>query len=522
MFFARFSKSPIMPYRLAGLLLLICLPLTADAQRATCSGGTATQAEVTYRCDGVDLLSRVSLSEMNAATGNDVWGWTHAASGREFALMGLDNGTYFVEITDPELPVLLGKLPTATAASLWRDMKVYQDHMYVVSEAAAHGMQVFDLRRLLMLSPNPNRILDADVLFTGPTFMQLGSAHNVAINEDSGFAYVVGARNHSGSYVCAGGLYMVDITSPAEPAFAGCFAADGYTHDVQCVMYDGPDERYHDREICLASNENTVTIVDVTQKDAPVMISQGLYYGHNVGYTHQGWLSEDSRYFFVNDELDSEHRTIIFDVSDLEMPEYITSHYHTARAITHNLFIDGQFLYAANYMSGLRVLDIGPALRDGSYDDIYTVAYFDTFYQTQCPVTSSSCNTFDGAWSTYPYFESGTVLVSDISNGLFMLRPTDLPTGVEPEPVASLVSLTAHPNPFAGRFELEIDFERDQQVTIEIFDVLGRRVRTVHSGHSASGVHQFDIDMRDAMPGVYVVRAVGETFAGSVRVTRMR
>lgn len=518
-----------MLHRLAALLLIMTLAHTVQAQRATCENGTALYGGTSYVCDEIDILSRVSLNEMNAASGNDVWGWTHAASGREFALMGLDNGTFFVEITDPESPQLLGKLPTATSASLWRDMKVYQDHMYVVSEAGSHGMQVFDLRRLLMLSPNPNRVLDADVLFTGPTFQQLGSAHNVAINEDSGFAYVVGARNHSGSYVCAGGLYMVDISEPAAPIFAGCFSADGYTHDVQCVNYDGPDERYHDREICFASNENTVTIVDVTQKDAPILISQALY--PNTAYTHQGWLSNDSRYFFVNDELDESAynlntRTIILTVEDLEQPDYIGSYSYDTYSITHNLFVRDDLLYAANYKTGLRVLDTRAFVAgSGLVQDITELGYFDTYPQRACTSADPQCrgtSGFSGAWSNYPYFPSGTVLVSDIANGLFMLRPVDLPTGSEQEPGLATVEMSAYPNPFAHRFELSVAFERDQQVTIEVFDVLGRRVQTVHSGHTASGATQFDVDMRDAPPGVYVIRAVGETFSGSTRVTRMR
>ena len=113
-----------------------------------------------FPCEGVDAKANLGLASFaspNAAppsAANDIWGWTDTASGREFALVGLTDGTAFVEVTAPEAPVYLGKLPTATSASSWRDIKTYADHAFIVSEASGHGMQVFDLTRLLdVLSP---------------------------------------------------------------------------------------------------------------------------------------------------------------------------------------------------------------------------------------------------------------------------------------------------------------------------------------------------------------------------------
>src|SRR5690606_20218176 len=87
-------------------------------------------------------------NQMGASGGNDIWGWTDPETEKEYALMGLNNGTAFVDVSDPVNPVYLGKLPTHTQSSLWRDIKVYADHAFVVSEASGHGMQVFDLTRL--------------------------------------------------------------------------------------------------------------------------------------------------------------------------------------------------------------------------------------------------------------------------------------------------------------------------------------------------------------------------------------
>ncbi|MDG1271207.1 MAG: choice-of-anchor B family protein, partial [Flavobacteriaceae bacterium] len=101
-----------------------------------------------YPCLGYDLYAHIGLSVFDSKEANDNWGWTDALTGKEYVMVGLDNGTAFVDISTPEKPIYLGKLPTATDPSIWRDIKVYRDHAYIVSEAPGHGMQVFDLTRL--------------------------------------------------------------------------------------------------------------------------------------------------------------------------------------------------------------------------------------------------------------------------------------------------------------------------------------------------------------------------------------
>ena len=388
---------------LAAALGLAALP--AVAQPVPCDdAGMAGE----YACSNVTLLSHVDLVTMGAEAGNDVWGWTDSHTGREYALMGLANGTAFVDVTDPVHPVYLGKLPTHTTATVWRDIKVYADYAFVVSEADKHGMQVFDLARLRDVAPTQGPVtFEADAHYG-----RVGQSHNVAINEDTGFAYIVGNREAEG---CNGGLHMVNIQDPLNPTFAGCFADDGYTHDVQCVVYDGPDAEHQGKEICFASNEDTVTIVDVTDKQSPVMLSQAIYPNH--AYTHQGWLTEDHRTFIGNDELDEMRfghntRSLIFDVTDLDAPEFVGAYLSPSPAIDHNLYVRGDRVYEANYRSGLRILD-ATNVAEGELSE---VGYFDTFPDNEDAQ-------FGGAWSTYPFFASGTVLISDMQRGLFVVRP---------------------------------------------------------------------------------------------------
>lgn len=370
-------------------------PMPLSVGPSACIGGAAGD----FACSAISLRKRVSLSTMGGSSGNDVWGWVDPGTGNEYALVGMNTGTAFVDVTDPESPVFLGRLPTETNASVWRDIKVYQNHAYVVADAVgSHGMQVFDLSRLAGVTVPETFV--PDTVYTG-----FGSAHNVAINESSGFAYAVGADT------CEG-LHIVDITTPVNPMFAHCYNLVD-THDTQCVNYIGPDPDHTNSEICVSSNGNHVEIVDVSFKPSPVSLSMTSYAGS--GFVHQGWLTEDHRYFLLGDELDEANnghrtRTYVFDVSDLDAPVLAGFHESTTPSIDHNLYVSGGRVYEANYSSGLRILDIG----DLSIAELNEIAFFDT-------VPNSNVVNFVGAWSVYPFLPSGNLLVSDTESGLFIL-----------------------------------------------------------------------------------------------------
>jgi choice-of-anchor B domain-containing protein len=361
-----------------------------------CSAGSAGG----FSCAGISLSKRVSLDAMDGGLGNDIWGWVDAQSGNEYALMGMTNGTAFVDVSDPQNPVFLGRLPTQTVDSTWRDIKVYQDYAYIVADGAgAHGMQVFDLTRLRGLT-SP-QTFSADVLYG-----DFGNAHNIAINEGTGFAYAVGTNT------CGEGLHMINISTPNNPLFAGCHS-NVDTHDTQCVIYEGPDTDHQGSEICASSNQNHVEFVDVSIKSAPVSISASTY--PQLGFVHQAWLTEDHRFLLVGDELDESNfgvptRTHVFDVSDLDAPVYIFAYEAASNAIDHNLYVLGNRVFQANYTIGLRVLEFG----DLANRELMEIAFFDTF-------PASDVTDFAGAWSVYPYLPSGTIIVSDRSNGLFIL-----------------------------------------------------------------------------------------------------
>ncbi|TVP78131.1 MAG: choice-of-anchor B family protein [Gemmatimonadales bacterium] len=394
------------------------LPVIAGETRECVDGRVADL----FECSNVELLSFLPISEIGGDPGirlNDTWGWHDEETGREIVLVGRTNGTAFVDITDPNNPVYLGEVLKTEGSpdASWRDFKVYKDHAFIVADASGqHGMQVFNLRRLDDFDGEPITF-EPDL-----TYDRINSAHNIGLNPDTGILYIVGASG--GGETCGGGLHMVDANDPLNPEFLGCFADErtgragtGYSHDVQCVTYHGPDERYQGHEICMGSNETHLSVADVTDKANPTALSIAEY--PNSGYVHQGWFDEEHRYFYMQDELAlmngliDNTRTVIFDVADLEDPVVVGEFFFDTRAVSHNLYIRGDLIYEANYSSGLRILDISDR------ENPVEVGWIDT------APTHEAEPMFEGAWSTYPYFRDGVTSVSSIGEGLFIVRFQD-------------------------------------------------------------------------------------------------
>ena len=359
-----------------------------------------------YPCLGYDLLAQISLREFGSNSANDNWGWKDPETEKEYVLLGLDDGTAFIDISDPENPIFLGKLPTASTTSPWRDIKVYKNHAFIVSEAQNHGLQVFDLTKL-------RSVKNFEIFDSSAILQDFGNAHNIWINEASSFAYVMGSNLY------AGGPVFIDISDPKNPKILGGYSMDRYTHDAHVVNYTGPDPEFQGKEIFFGSNSdggenNRIVILDVTDKLNPSKISTIDYSGP--GYTHQGFLTEDHRYFFLGDELDElqfglKTQTRIFDFSNLKEPKLHFKYFSNFAAIDHNGYIVGEYFFLANYSAGLRVIDISEVQNK----TIFEKGFFDTYPSDNNPK-------FNGVWSIYPFFESGVIAISDIESGLFLVK----------------------------------------------------------------------------------------------------
>ncbi len=359
--------------------------------------GQAQKIAVDFPKSQVTLMSWLPLGEFGPqhTTGNDCWGYV-SAGGREYALVGLSHGTGFVEITDPGNPNIVGVIDGL--GSLWRDIKVYRNHAYIVTEGGS-GIQVVDMSQI-----------DAGILTQRAYVDPVDSpwTHNVAVDTDSGFLYRCGGDEN--------GLRIYSLANPDAPVKVAEWQ-DRYVHDVQVVTYtSGP---YAGRQIAFAcsgfngGSVNTgLSILDVTDKSAIQVLANYEY--PNGAYSHQGWLSADKHYFYLGDEFDERAiglptTTHVIDVSDLNNPHQVSTFTSGRSAIDHNLYVRGNLIFEANYRSGLRVFDASNPTAPQE------VAFFDTWETDDQPQ-------FNGLWSSFPFFPSGTIIGSDFEKGLFVWR----------------------------------------------------------------------------------------------------
>lgn len=390
-----------------------------------CSNGLSGGLE----CQNAALLVHVPFGSVSAAPGAaaDVWGFVDLNTNREYVLVGYNIGTAIFDVSDPAAPREIGFIDGVN--STWRDIKVYQHfdaasarwraYAYVTTDGSTDGLFVIDLSGL------PQSV--ARVAYAS----DFSAAHNVfAAHTD--YATGLSATGAVPTLVIAGsnnggGRYRAySLADPAAPAFLTMpnVSADDYMHDAASIIIRDArkdTQCVHATDFCellFDFNESTIDIWDISSGDTPVRLSRTPY--TNSAYTHSGWPSEDGRYLFVHDELDEQglglQTTVrVFDLENLAAPALVGQWTGPTQAIDHNGFVRGNRYYMSNYSRGLTVLDISnPALP-------LTVGALDTY-----PFSNSS--SFTGAWGVYPFLPSGTIAVSDMSSGLYLVEDGTLDT----------------------------------------------------------------------------------------------
>lgn len=402
---------------------------------------------------GLEFLGQLTNAELGASrlvfTGasflSDIWGWTSPDTGHEYAIVGTSSGVSFVRITDPANPEFLGRIPTTnpdTLRNFWWDMKTYNNHVYWTTEVNGAGVGIFELTQLDGLPAAPaDTTLAADARYSGNGYVR---AHNISINEATGFAYLTGVTKDLSvdPNFADDGIVILDLkVDPLAPVEVGkIYGRD--SHDAQIVSYAGPDLDHQGKEIAVVFNGVDLTVgiydvsnkgtVDLTQPNA-ITISETTYAG--ASFTHQGWLTEDHAYLLAGDEEDElfgisdprnpdlpdTARTYIWDVRDLDNPVVIGTFDSPAASIDHNLFVKGDKVYQAHYTAGIRVLDAtnvaGGALAE--------IAHMDTEPRLPNHNMNHNINIFVGPWGVFPFFGSGTIIASDGLNGLIIMRLTE-------------------------------------------------------------------------------------------------
>lgn len=369
--------------------------------------------------------------------GSGSWGWTH--KGREFIAIGQTDGAAFAEITKGGKLVYLGRLPHQSLPVIWREIKKLGDYLIVGSEALNHGVQIFDMKKLLKVDPKKPKVFSTTDDITLWNELPIGRSHNVVANEEKGYAVAVGAQPRNDS--CASGLIFINMDNPLKPYKSGCAPQDGYVHDAQCIVYRGPHKKYYGRDICYGYNEDTLTIYDVTNKKGPQaasIISRTPYVG--ASYTHQGWVIDPNwqTHLILDDELDEGEIdpnrtapdspaidgfpvTYIFDITNLEKPKNTGYYKSKVRSVDHNQFVYNGLAYQSNYQAGLRVLDVSSIPWAPSGKNVEEIAFFDVYPEDDNLEGGGEALWDFGTWSHFT-FPSGYIVVNTIDRGAFVVK----------------------------------------------------------------------------------------------------
>ncbi len=319
---------------------------------------------------------------------SDIWGYTDSL-GREYALVCLHGGIAIENIRNPAAPerVAIIEGPRST----WRDAKTYGEFAYFVNESSG-GLQIINLKNL------PNAPDSTDSYFWTPLLPALGllnSCHNIYIDEATGYGFLAGCNINNG------GIIILDLfTDPGNPIYVSA-AAPVYAHDV-----------YTRGDFIYSSDifNGAFTIQDMTNKDSIFTISSQTT---PFLFTHNAWLSDDSKVIFTTDEK-RDAPIGAYDISDIEdiklLDEFRPLSSIGEGLIPHNIHVKDGFLITSYYTEGVIITD---ANRPGN---LIEVGNYDTF--------SGENGSFNGVWGAFPFFESGTIIASDISTGLYVLKPT--------------------------------------------------------------------------------------------------
>ncbi len=330
----------------------------------------------------IDSLSHINYRQLHNANLNDVWGYVDEF-GNEYAIVGTSKGTSIVNITNPNTPHEIVWIPGTE--SIWRDPSVHGDYAYITTEAH-DGLLIIDLTPL----PQSTNLLFT--YYTGPTENSWQSAHTCFVDEN-GYAYIFGSNRGNR------GAIILDVhTNPMNPIEVGVFD-NWYVHDG----FVRNDTMYLAHIL-----DGFFSLVNVSNKSNPTLINTKTTPGY---FTHNIWPTNNGSYVFTTDEVTGAYITSynIEDPSNIK-EEDRAQNSPGSGVIPHNTHVLHNYLITSYYSDGITIHDI-------TYPhNIIKVGSYDTY--------PGQTTWYDGCWGVYPFFPSGTIIAADITEGLFILKPT--------------------------------------------------------------------------------------------------
>lgn len=311
--------------------------------------------------------------------------------GNEYALVGASTGMSIVNVTIPASPIEVLQIPNVD--DLWKEIKVYGKYAYVTTEGGG-GLQIVNMTSL----PNTAGVVYQQYTGDGVIAGTLDAIH--ALHIDGHYCYLYGSN------LFGGGAVVLDIIDPWNPVYVGNYQLPGSNY-----VHDG----YVRNDTLYAGHiyEGFFSVVDFTDKSSPVELASQFTPNN---FTHNTWLSTNSRVLFTTDETADSYLAAydITDLGNITELDRIQSQNAGGNAAVHNTHIiqkaGNDYAVTSWYKDGFTIVDVGRPT------NLVTVGYYDNFV--------GGGSGFVGNWGIYPYLPSGTIVGSNIDEGLWVFSPT--------------------------------------------------------------------------------------------------
>lgn len=406
---------------------------------------------------------------------NGIWGWDDG-SGNEYAIIGSSDGYYFINVTNPQIPVVSDFIPGLRDSCIWREIKTYSHYAYLISDDSPPNS--FIIADLQYLPDSVHVVYNSSTLFS--------RAHTLFVEDD--LLYCASVKG--GQFTSQASMAVFSLTNPELPVLLRKLNDDftltsGSVHDMlvkndtvyASAGFDGLFVFKYDR---LANTFNYINSLTSYPEQ---------------GYNHSSAITEDSRTLIFMDEVPDALACKSMDVSDLQNLSVNATFRSNPGATPHNPFIVGNICYIAYYQDGLHVYDVSDVNLP------LEIGYFDTYYQNtpgnyQLPA-------YKGAWGAYPFLPSGNVLVSDMQNGLFVLDVSSLQNIVK---VKNASALQLYPNPVASGQKIHLRFNSRVSGGLILYDNTGRELMQ----QDVNNADKVEMILPALQPGFYSAVLINE------------
>jgi len=306
------------------------------------------------------------------------------------------------------------------------------------------------------------------------------------------------------------GLQIINVSNPAVPTLVGNYNTAG---TAEAVFVAGS-------YAYVADGLFGLTIIDISTPSNPTWVGNWDTFGYATGVVVSG------QYAYV---ADFERGLVVIDVSNPANPVF-AGMYNTT-GYSDGVFLSGDYAFVADRDQGLQVISVANSsnpLPVGNYNTsgvAYDVvvsqnyAYIADYYSLQVidisnPADPTFCDSFATPLMTavgvfvngdYVYLADSDLML------IFRFAANDINENMNSSPPRQSAVSQNYPNPFNPATTIEYNVPWRENVTIEIFDALGQKVRTLVKETKSAGSYRTEWNGNDdcgnpVSTGLYLYR----------------